>query len=44
LKKISVDLFLIKFERDPGPELIQERARGVKVIKTIEPNYIYRTQ
>ena len=36
--------YLLKFEKDPGLQLIKQKANEVAAIESVQPNFLYRTQ
>lgn len=44
LTSIGERRYLLTVERDPGPEVIKQKARRVLPIESIQPNFRYRLQ
>lgn len=44
LTPIGSDRYVLKLERDPGPAAIEQKARDLPAVKSVQPNLIYRAQ
>jgi len=44
VQSVSDNLFLLKLDRDPGPEEIQRKAEESDRIRSVQPNYVYRLE
>jgi len=44
IKKLGVNVFLVKLGEDPSPATMESLRAGDARIRAIEPNYVYRTQ
>ncbi len=43
VRRITADTYLVRLERDPGPEAVTAAAATVPAIHAVQPNYRYRT-
>jgi len=44
LKPLGPNLYLMQIANDPGPAVIEQRAKTSRDIKAIQPNYTYRNR
>jgi hypothetical protein len=44
IKDLGNNVFLVTLTEDPGPEMMEKLRGGNTHIKSVQPNYIYRTQ
>lgn len=42
VQKVSDNLFLLKIEKDPGPDVVKRKGERSNRIRSVQPNFVYR--